>query len=823
MSYNFTEIEKKWQEYWDKNKTFKTDVWDFSKPKYYALDMFPYPSGQGLHVGHPEGYTATDIMSRMRRMQGYNVLHPMGWDAFGLPAEQYAIKTGNHPAGFTERNIATFKRQLKMLGLSFDWDREISTCNPSFYKWTQWIFKQLYNDGLAKLVEMPVNWCEGLGCVLSNDEVINGKSERGGFPVVRKNMKQWVMDIPKYAEILLNGLDEVDWPESTKEIQRNWIGKSVGAEVKFKVANTDKEFTVFTTRADTLFGATYCVLSPEHELVDEITTSECKKAIEEYKAMASAKSDLERTELNKEKTGCFTGAYAINPVNGKQIPIWISDYVLSTYGTGAIMAVPAHDERDYAFATKFGIDIIPVLEGGDISKEAFTGDGIHINSDFLNGLGKQEAIDKMIAWLEEKGIGTKKVNYKIREWIFARQRYWGEPIPVVFTENNEIHVLADEDLPLVLPELEDYAPSKTGASPLDKATDWVNTTFDGKPARRETSTMPGSAGSSWYFLRYIDPHNENEIADPKLLKHWMPVDLYVGGPEHAVGHLLYSRFWNNYLYNKGIAPTKEPFAKLRHQGMILGSNGEKMSKSKGNVINPDDMVKEYGADALRVYEMFMGPIDSAKPWDPNGIDGSKKFLDRVWRLFVESGKVQDVSTNVLSNDSANNSNTENGENSINKNAYKNLEKVYNYTVKKVTNDYENMYFNTAISQMMIFINSASKEDVIPKEYAEGFIKLLNPVVPHITEEIWNRFGHNNTITYEAWPTYDETKLVEDTIEIPVQINGKVRATISISVGASQDDVKNTVHQNSNIQSQIDGKTVVKEIYVKNKIYNIVVK
>ncbi len=823
MSYNFIEIEKKWQEYWDKNKTFKTDVWDFSKPKYYALDMFPYPSGQGLHVGHPEGYTATDIMSRMKRMQGYNVLHPMGWDAFGLPAEQYAIKTGNHPAGFTERNIATFKRQLKMLGFSFDWDREISTCDPSFYKWTQWIFKQLYNDGLAKLVEMPVNWCDGLGCVLSNDEVINGKSERGGYPVVRKNMKQWVMDIPKYAEILLNGLDEIDWPESTKEIQRNWIGKSVGAEVKFKVTNTDKEFTVFTTRADTLFGATYCVLSPEHELVDEITTSECKKAIEEYKAMASAKSDLERTELNKEKTGCFTGAYAINPVNGKQIPIWISDYVLSSYGTGAIMAVPAHDERDYAFATKFGIDIIPVLEGGNISKEAFTGDGIHINSDFLNGLGKQEAIDKMIAWLEEKGIGTKKVNYKIREWIFARQRYWGEPIPVVFTENNEIHVLADEDLPLVLPELEDYAPSKTGASPLDKATDWVNTTFDGKPARRETSTMPGSAGSSWYFLRYIDPHNENEIADPKLLKHWMPVDLYVGGPEHAVGHLLYSRFWNNYLYNKGLAPTKEPFAKLRHQGMILGSNGEKMSKSKGNVINPDDMVKEYGADALRVYEMFMGPIDAAKPWDPNGIDGSKKFLDRVWRLFVESGKVQDVGTNLSSDGSVNNSSTRNSKNSTNRDAYKNLEKVYNYTVKKVTNDYENMYYNTAISQMMIFINSASKEDVIPKEYAEGFVKLLNPVAPHITEEIWNRFGHSNTITYEAWPTYDETKLVEDTVEIPVQINGKVRTTISISAGASQDDVKNTVHQNSNIQSQIDGKTVVKEIYVKNKIYNIVVK
>ena len=798
MSYNFNEIEKKWQEYWDKNETFKTNVWDFSKPKYYALDMFPYPSGQGLHVGHPEGYTATDIMSRMRRMQGYNVLHPMGWDAFGLPAEQYAIKTGNHPAGFTEKNIATFKKQLKMLGFSFDWSREISTCDPNYYKWTQWIFKQLYNDGLAKLVEMPVNWCEGLGCVLSNDEVINGKSERGGFPVVRKNMKQWVMDIPKYAEVLLSGLDELDWPESTKEIQRNWIGKSVGAEVRFKVSNTDKEFTVFTTRADTLFGATYCVLSPEHDLVDEITTPEQKESIKEYKAMAAAKSDLERTELNKEKTGCFTGAYAINPVNGKEIPIWISDYVLSTYGTGAIMAVPAHDERDYEFAKKFGIEIIPVLEGGDITKEAFTGDGVHINSDFLNGLGKQEAIDKMIEWLEDKGIGDKKVNYKLREWIFARQRYWGEPIPIVFTEGDEIHVLADEDLPLVLPELEDYAPSKTGASPLDKATDWVNTTFEGKPAKRETSTMPGSAGSSWYFLRYIDPHNETEIADPELLKHWMPVDLYVGGPEHAVGHLLYSRFWNNYLYNKGIAPTKEPFAKLRHQGMILGSNGEKMSKSKGNVINPDDMVKEYGADALRVYEMFMGPIDAAKPWDPNGIDGSKKFLDRVWRLFVESGKVQ---------------NKEN----------KNLEKVYNYTVKKVTNDYENMYFNTAISQMMIFVNAATKEDTIPQEYAEGFVKLLSPVAPHISEEIWCRLGHNDTITYEAWPTYDEAKLVEDTVEIPVQINGKVRATVEIPVESTEEEVKNIVHENANIQTQLEGKNVVKEIYVKNKIYNIVVK
>ena len=798
MAYNFKEIEKKWQDKWDEEKTFKTDAWDFSKPKFYALDMFPYPSGQGLHVGHPEGYTATDIISRMRRMQGYNVLHPMGWDAFGLPAEQYAIKTGNHPEKFTKKNIETFKKQLKMLGFSFDWDREISTCDPSYYKWTQWIFKQLYNDGLAELIEMPVNWCEGLGCVLSNDEVINGKSERGGFPVVRKNMKQWVMDIQDYAEILLSGLDDLDWPESTKEIQRNWIGKSVGAEVTFKVANSDKQFTVFTTRPDTLFGATYCVLSPEHELVDVLTTPEFKQAVEEYKAMAAAKSDLERTELNKEKTGVFIGAYAINPVNNKEIPIWISDYVLSTYGTGAIMAVPAHDERDYEFATKFGIDIIPVLEGGDISKEAFTGDGIHINSEFLNGLGKQEAIDKMVAWLEENKIGTKKVNYKLREWIFARQRYWGEPIPIVFTDDNKIHVLADEDLPLVLPELEDYAPSKTGASPLDKATDWVNTTFDGKPAKRETSTMPGSAGSSWYFLRYIDPHNDKEIADPELLKHWMPVDLYVGGPEHAVGHLLYSRFWNNYLYNKGIVFTKEPFQKLRHQGMILGTNGEKMSKSKGNVINPDDMVREYGADALRLYEMFMGPIDAAKPWDITGIEGTKKFLDRIWRLYVESDKI---------------SNKPNA----------NLDKIYNYTVKKVTNDYENMYFNTAISQMMIFINTVYKEDSLPVEYAEGFLKLLNPVAPHITEELWNRLGHEHTIAYEKWPEYDETKIVEDEVEIPVQINGKVKATISVPVDLTEAEIKEIVHKNENISNLTNGKTIVKEIYVKNKIYNIVVK
>lgn len=797
--YNFKEIEPKWQKYWDENKTFKTDSWDFSKPKYYALDMFPYPSGQGLHVGHPEGYTATDIICRMKRMQGYNVLHPMGWDAFGLPAEQYAIKTGNHPEGFTKKNIETFKRQLKMLGFSFDWDREISTCDPKFYKWTQWIFKNMYLDGLVELVDMPVNWCEGLGTVLSNDEVIDGKSERGGFPVVRKNMKQWVMDIPKYAEILLEGLNEIDWPESTKEIQRNWIGKSVGAEVTFKIAGKDnKSFVVFTTRPDTLYGATYCVLAPEHELVAKITTLEQKNAVDEYRKLAASKSDLERTDLNKEKTGVFTGSYAINPVNGKKIPIWISDYVLQSYGTGAIMAVPAHDQRDYEFAKKFGLDIIQVLEGGDISKEAFTEDGIHINSGDLNGLNKQDAIDKIINWLEEKGIGHKKVNYKMREWIFARQRYWGEPIPIVFTEDNKIHVLADEDLPLILPELEDYKPSKSGASPLEKATDWVNTTFENKKARRETSTMPGSAGSSWYFLRYIDPHNDKEIADPELLKHWMPVDLYMGGPEHAVGHLMYSRFWNNYLYKKGVSPVKEPFAKLRHQGMILGSNGEKMSKSKGNVINPDDMVKQYGADALRIYEMFMGPIDAAKPWDPNGIDGSKKFIDRVWRLFKESGKVVDKPN-------------------------KNLEKAYNYTVKKVTNDYETMNFNTAISQMMIFVNLANKEEVLPLEYAEGFLKLLNPVAPHITEELWSEMGHTETITYSTWPTFDEAKTQEDTISLPVQINGKLRANVEIEKDENQESVKQKVHNNDKIQAQIEEKQIVKEIYVPNRIYNIVIK
>lgn len=798
MTYDHKIAEKKWQKYWEENKTFETDVYDFSKPKYYALDMFPYPSGQGLHVGHPEGYTATDIMSRMKRMQGYNVLHPMGFDSFGLPAEQYAIKTGNHPEGFTLKNIQTFTKQLKMLGFSFDWDKQVSTCDPSFYKWTQWIFKQLYEDGLARYVDIPVNWCEELGTVLANDEIIDGKSERGGFPVIRKNMKQWVIDIPKYAERLLAGLEEVDWPESTKEIQRNWIGKSIGAHVDFKVDGYDDKFTVFTTRCDTLFGATYCVLAPEHELVEKITTPDKKDEVKAYLDVCATKSELERTELNKEKTGVFIGAYAINPVNGKKIPIWISDYVLAGYGTGAIMAVPAHDDRDYAFAKKFGIDIIPVLEGGDITKEAWTQDGVHINSGFLNGLDKQEAIDKMLDWLEEHHCGSKHVNYRLREWIFARQRYWGEPIPIINFDDGTSVALSDDQLPLILPELEDYSPSKTGSSPLDKAVDWVNVEVDGKKGKRETSTMPGSAGSSWYFLRYIDPHNDKAIADPELLKHWMPVDLYVGGPEHAVGHLLYSRMWNNYLYDKGIVPVKEPFKKLYHQGMILGPNGVKMSKSKGNVINPDDIVEAYGADTLRLYEMFMGPLEASKPWSETGVEGSKKWLERVYRLFVESDKLTDT------NDGS-------------------LDYVYHSTVKKVTEDYENLGFNTAISQMMIFINEAYKAKSVYKPYAEGIVKMLSCIAPHICEEMWEKLGHEGTIAYEAWPTYEEDKLVVSTIEIAVQVNGKVRGRLSINKDQEAESVKQQALELENVKAHTDGKEVKKIIYVPNKIVNIVVK
>ena len=798
MSYNYQEIEKKWQKYWDEHNIYFCDTHDFSKPKYYVLDMFPYPSGKGLHVGHPEGYTATDIMARMKRAQGYNVLHPMGFDSFGLPAEQFAIQTGNHPEGFTLQNIKTFTAQLKMLGFSFDWSKQISTCDPKFYKWTQWIFKKLLEQGLAKLVDMPVNWCEELGTVLANDEVINGRSERGNYPVVRKNMKQWVLDIPKYAERLLEQLDEIDWPSSTKEIQRNWIGKSVGALVDFNVDGTNEKFTVFTTRCDTLFGATYCVLSPEHPLVKKITTKDHEEEVNKYIEYAASKSDLERTELNKEKTGAFTGAYAINPVNGKKIPIWISDYVLITYGTGAIMAVPAHDERDYAFAKKFGIEIIQVLEGGDISKEAYTQDGLHINSGFLNGLNKEDAINKMIDYLTEKGIGKKQVNYKLREWIFARQRYWGEPIPVVFI-GDEIVPLKDSELPLLLPEVKDYKRSPDGKSPLENATDWINLTYNGKPAKRESSTMPGSAGSSWYYLRYIDPNNEETFCDKELEKHWMPVDLYVGGTEHAVGHLLYSRFWMNFLYDQGYVSHKEPFKKLFHQGMILGSNGEKMSKSKGNVVNPDDVVRDYGADSLRLYEMFMGPLEASLPWSDSGLDGAKRWLDRVYRLFDEEPFISRI---TMENDH-------------------NLDYAYNFTVKKVTNDFEAMAFNTAISQMMIFINEVYKQEKIYKPYLEGFVQLLAPICPHICSEIWEKLGHKEIIDYVAWPTYDESKLALATVKIAVQICGKVREIIEVPTNASEKEIEDIALNNEGIKSRLEGKTIKKIIVIKGKIVNIV--
>ncbi len=799
MEYKHSEIEQKWQTYWDKEKTFKTYADDFRKPKFYALDMFPYPSGVGLHAGHPEGYTATDIVCRMKRMQGYNVLHPMGFDSFGLPAEQFAITTGNHPDEFTKANIETFRAQLKMLGFSYDWDREVATSDPSFYKWTQWIFKNLYLDGYAKCIDMPVNWCEELGTVLANDEVIDGKSERGGYPVVRKNMKQWVIDIPAFAEKLLDGLNEVDWPESTKEIQRNWIGKSIGAHVDFKVDGFDKSFTVFTTRCDTLFGATYCVLAPEHKLVDLITTEQQKEEVEAYKKSCASKSDLERTELNKDKTGVFTGAYAINPVNQARIPIWISDYVLATYGTGAIMAVPAHDTRDYEFAKKFDIPIIQVLEGGDITKEAYTEDGLHMNSEFLDGMGKQEAIDTMIAWLEEHHVGKRQVNYRLREWIFARQRYWGEPIPVIHLEDGRDLVLDDKDLPLVLPELKDYK-GQNGKAPLENASDWVNVTVDGIKGHRETSTMPGSAGSSWYYLRYIDPKNPDCFCDPHLLEHWLPVDLYVGGPEHAVGHLLYSRMWNHYLYDKGLVPVKEPFKKLVHQGMILGSNGIKMGKRYPEfVVNPNDIVRDYGADTLRLYEMFMGPLEADKPWNNEAVVGARKFLERIWRLYMEENKITEREN-------------------------KTLERIYHQTVKKVTEDYETLNFNTAISQMMVFINAVYKEEVYPKQYAEGFIKLLNPIAPHITEELWHElFRYQDTISFEAWPIYDPAKTIEDEYEMVVQVNGKVRGKITVSMETTKEQMETLAFEHENVKNFTEGKEIVKVITVPKKLVNIVVK
>ena len=795
--YDHQSIEKKWQKRWLDEKTFACDTSDFSKPKYYVLDMFPYPSGNGLHVGHPEGYTATDIIARKKRMEGYNVLHPMGWDAFGLPAEQFAIQTGHHPAEFTKQNIDHFRDQIQSLGFSYDWDREISTCDPSYYKWTQWIFTQLYKKGLAYVDEIPVNWCPELKTVLANEEVIDGKSERGGYPVIRKPMRQWVLKITAYAERLLKDLDEVDWPTSTKEMQRNWIGRSQGADVIFKIDGHDKEFTVFTTRCDTLFGATYCVMSPEHPFVDEITTPEQKEAVEAYQKICQTKSDLERTDLNKDKTGVFTGAYAINPVNQKKVPIWISDYVLASYGTGAIMAVPAHDTRDYEFAKKFGLDIIPVLQGGDIEKEAFTEDGVHINSEWLDGLNKEEAIAKMIAWLEEHHVGQAKVTYKLRDWLFSRQRYWGEPIPVIHMEDGTMRTVELDELPLELPATTNFKPSDTGESPLAHCEDWLHVEIDGVKGIRETNTMPQWAGSCWYYIRYIDPKNEKAIGDPKLLEHWLPVDLYVGGAEHAVLHLLYARFWHKVLYDCGVVKSKEPFQKLFHQGMILGSNGEKMSKSRGNVINPDEIVASHGADALRVYEMFMGPLEAALPWSTTGLDGTRNWLERVNRFYTEVASITDE------NDHA-------------------LDRVYHQTVKKVSHDIDTLNFNTAISQMMIFMNECYKQNTIYVEYAKGFLKMFSCFAPHLGEELWSSIFHQEaSIAYEAWPTYDEAMLVDKTVTIVVQVNGKVRAKFEADANASEEQIQKMAMEQENVQHQIEGKTVRKVIVVKGKIVNIV--
>ena len=809
MVYNHRVIEKKWQKYWDENKTFKT-LDDHSKEKFYALDMFPYPSGAGLHVGHPEGYTATDILSRYKRANGYNVLHPMGWDAFGLPAEQYALDTGHDPRGFTKTNIDTFRRQIKELGFSYDWDREVNTTDPKYYKWTQWIFKKLYEKGLAYVDEVPVNWCPALGTVLSNEEVIDGKSERGGHPVERRPMRQWVLKITEYAEQLIDDLDILDWPESLKAMQRNWIGKSVGAEIDFKIEGTDKAFTVFTTRADTVFGVSYCVLAPEHKLVEEIVTEGQRAAVEEYLDIVKRKSDLERTDLNKDKTGVFTGAYAINPVNGEKVELWIADYVLASYGTGAVMAVPAHDERDYEFATKFNLPITAVIEDNGEVVVPFFGDGKHINSDFINGLNNKEAIAKVIEFLEENKVGRSKVTYKLRDWLFSRQRYWGEPIPIIHWEDGTMTTVPDSELPLLLPETDNIKPSGTGESPLANIEEWLNVVDPetGKKGKRETNTMPQWAGSCWYYLRYIDPHNDEMFADPEKLKYWLPVDVYIGGAEHAVLHLLYARFWHKVLYDLGLVPSREPFQKLFNQGMILaeGKDGrpEKMSKSKGNVVNPDDIIVSHGADTLRVYEMFMGPLDASIAWSENGLDGSRRFLDRVYRLFVdeETGKVNDK---VQDKDN------------------EELEVSYNYTVKKVSEDIEILGFNTAISQLMVFVNDCYKAEYIPRKYALGFIQLLAPFAPHLAEEMWEVYGNTESISYVPWPTFDESKLVSDTVEIVVQLMGKVKAKLDVKKDLTPAELEQIVLANEEVKELIEGKQVIKVIVVPGRLVNIVAK
>lgn len=801
--YNHQEIEKKWQQYWEEHETFKTDIWDFSKPKFYALDMFPYPSGVGLHAGHPEGYTATDIVSRMKRMQGYNVLHPMGYDSFGLPAEQYAVQTGNNPNGFTQKNIEYFTSQLKELGFDYDWSRMVATSDPEFYHWTQWIFKQLYKDGYAKYVDMPVNWCEELGTVLSNDEVIDGKSERGGYPVVRKNMKQLCIDQPAFAQRLLDGLDEIDWPESTKEMQRNWIGKSTGVEVEFQIVGGGK-FSIFTTCIETIYGITFMVLAPDGNLVQELMPRiQNQEEVKAYIQETISKSDMDRTELNKGKSGCrLEGIKAINPVNGKEVEVFIGDFVLANYGTGAVMAVPSHDQRDFEYAIAHNIEMIQVIDGQDVSEHAFEkqdylGKGCKlINSEEFTGLTVEEAKVAITKKLVNMGIAKETINYRFREWIFARQRYWGEPVPIVHMENGQDYVLEDDELPLILPELEDYK-GHNGQAPLENAQEWKQYEKDGFKGKRETSTMPGSAGSSWYFLRYIDPHNNSEFANYELLKHWMPVDLYVGGPEHAVGHLMYSRIWNNYLYDKGLSPVKEPFKKLVHQGMILGENGIKMGKRYPEyVVNPSDIVKQYGADTLRLYEMFMGPLEASKPWNSKGVEGAKKWLERVYRILIESDKLSNTNSHEL-------------------------DYIYNQTVKKVTNDFETLGFNTAISQMMVFINECYKVNSIYKPYAQGLIQMLSCICPHIGEEMWQLLGHEESIAYEPWPIYDESKLVSSTFTCVVQVNGKVRGKFDVPTDTDQEELKEKALSLESVKKQIDGKTIRKIIVVKGKIVNIV--
>jgi leucyl-tRNA synthetase len=843
--YKFAEVEKKWQSFWEENKTFKAEDCDSSKPKYYVLDMFPYPSAQGLHVGHPEGYTASDIVARYERMNGFNVLHPMGWDAFGLPAEQYAVQTGTQPAVTTQKNIGNMSRQIKSLGFSYDWDREVNTTDPNYYRWTQWIFLKFFNsyfdeaeqkakpidqlsipDGLSeaekrKFVdahrlayedEVAVNWCPELGTVLANEEVIGGVSERGGYPVIRKPMRQWMLRITKYAERLLDDLEEVDWPPSIKKLQVDWIGKSIGADVDFKVDGFDETIRVFTTRPDTLFGATYMVMAPEHPLVETITADEKKNDVKKYCEDAARKSDLDRTDLAKEKTGVFTGAYAVNPVNNEKIPIWISDYVLISYGTGAIMSVPAHDERDFEFAKKFDLPIIPVVEPED-SEQAelvkkgelcFIGDGKAINSDRFNGLTTAEFKEQITNWLAEKRLGGKAVNYKLRDWLFSRQRYWGEPFPILHADDGVV-ALSEQDLPLKLPEVENYKPAATGESPLYNISDWVNVTLpDGSRAKRETNTMPQWAGSCWYYLRYLDPQNDKKSWDPEKEKYWMPVDLYIGGAEHAVLHLLYARFWHKLLYDLGFVSTKEPFKKLVNQGMILGEDGQKMSKSRGNVINPDKVITGYGADSMRLYEMFMGPLEAMKPWSMQGVEGVYRFLQKTWRTVVdkETGRL-----------AAEVEDAEPDEQTL---------RLLHQTIKKVGDDIETFGFNTAISAMMIFINHLSKQKTRPKSVVEKFILLLAPFAPHIAEELWNRLGHNDTLAYESWPEYDEKLIREKEIELAVQVNGKVRDKIVVAAGADDEQIKQKALACEKVQKAMAGKSPKKIIVIKSRLVNIVV-